>query len=120
MADELDRLRGGEGSKFNSAIADLERMHNLLLECNLYSRRGDDNNWCRALNALYREIATYLNPSEMTELQQYRVQAVPNDPKAKNLVRAKLDNFELKIREFRAKKKLGIVAGDDASTAALR
>lgn len=118
--DDLSRIQGGEGAKFNSSLADLERIHLLLVEANLASKAGRYGVWFGALDALDREISTYLNDEEEHDLNKKRVSGVVNQQGAQSIMRNKLNGWERKLRHFRSKKKLGIVAGDDASTAALR
>lgn len=118
--NDLERLRSGDGAKFNSSLADLERIHNLLVASNEASINNDFRGWLGALRALDREIGVYLSDEELKELKPLRVLSIPVDRRANSLVIEKLDAYEQKLRTFRSKKKLGIVADDDASTAALR
>jgi len=117
---DLERIRGGEGSKFNNALADLERQHLLLLACNEASINGDFNGWCNNVNALYRELVIWANPKERVDLEKHRITNIPHKLGAGSAIRNKLNDFEIELRMFRAKKKLGIIAEEDASTAALR
>mgnify|MGYP000414237825 CR=1 FL=1 len=117
---DLERIQGGEGAKFNSSIADLERIHNLLMVANEASINNNVITWWGALRAFDREITTYLNEDEKKQLDQARVKGIPKDFHAQDLVRSKLNDYENELRLLRSKKKLGIVAEDDASTAALR
>jgi len=116
----VQRIQTGEGAKFNSSLADLERIHLLLVMANEHSIQGELNGWIGALHAIDREISPYLNKEEEGELNPLRVNNITSDPRANSLIKNKLDTYERKLRFFRSKKKLGIVAEDDASTAALR
>ena len=118
--DDLSRIQSGEGSKFNSSLSDLERIHLLLVEANHHSMCNDYVRWFGALDALDREISTYLNEEEDNELNKDRMSGIVTANGAQGIMRKKLRLWERKLRYFRSKKKLGIVAGDDASTAALR
>lgn len=118
--NDLERLRSGDGSKFNSSLADLERIHNLLVTANEASINGNLRAWLGALRALDREISVYLSDKELTELKAVRVLTIPGDYRATRIVGEKLDAYEQMLRTFRSKKKLGIVADDDATTVALR
>ena len=120
MADDITRLQSGEGSKFNSSIADLERIHNLLMTANEASITNNTFLWLGSLQALDREISPYLNPVEEQDLVKVRVGALPKDSRANHLINNKLNTYERLLRYYRSKKKLGIVAEDDASTAAMR
>lgn len=120
MADDLSRLQAGEGAKFNSALADLERIHNLLVIANEASIKREFNVWLGSLQAIDREISPYLSEEEHRELDRVRVSGVPSDNRALGLVNGRLNTYERRLRYFRSKKKLGIVAEDDASTAAFR
>lgn len=120
MTDDLSRIQAGEGSKFNSALAELERQHNLLMMANRASAEGNLFLWCRLLNALYREIAPYLSEKELVELRAARVSSVPSDKKAGAAAVGRLDAFEMMIRSYRARKKLALTADENASNAALR
>lgn len=117
---DLDRIRSGEGAKFNSSIADLERIHNLLVICNNSSIAGNINLWLGALQALDNELLTYLNDEEEETLQRVRIDSLPERMTNNTLIRKRLRAYERLLRQYRSKKKLGIVAEDDASTAALR
>ena len=117
---DLIRIQGGEGSKFNSALADLERIHLLLVDCNRASRIGELRLWLYSLHSLERELCVYLNEDENKELNDVRVDDIPPDRKYWGNFQRKLDDYERKLRHYRAKKKLGIVAQDDATNAALR
>jgi len=120
MASDLERIKGGEGAKFNSSLADLERIHHLLMAANEASINGNLNAWLGALRSLDRELTVYASPEELTELKKARVFAIPKDRRATSLVSERLNDYETELRMLRSKKKLGIVAEDDASTAALR
>jgi len=120
MVSDLDRIKGGEGAKFNSSLADLERIHNLLMAANEASINGNVRMWWGALRALDREISVYANEDEMAELEQLRITELPKDVRAFGFVVEKLNLYENELRKMRSKKKLGIIAEDDASTAALR
>lgn len=118
--NDLERLQGGDGSKFNSSIADLERMHNLLLAANRASIYGNVREWLGALKALDRELSPYLNEQEREEIKKVRLGSVPYDERARGAVSDRLERYENELRRFRSKKKLGIIADDDVTTAALR
>lgn len=120
MADDVSRLQAGEGAKFNSALADLERIHNLLVAANEASIMKNYAVWLGALQALDREISPYLSTDENKELEGVRVYGVVTDNRAVSLVSKRLNAYERLLRYFRSKKKLGIVAEDDASSAAMR
>lgn len=120
MSNDIERLQGGEGSKFNSSLADLERLHNLLLIANRASINGSLKEWLGALKALDRELSPYLSQEEMEDVKKKRISSVPNDTRAYGVAYDKLEAYENLLRRYRSLKKLGIVAEDDASTAALR
>ena len=120
LADDLSRIQAGEGAKFNSALADLERIHNLLVAANEASIRQDYQMWLGALMAIDREISPYLSKEEEETLSHVRVTSLPPDQRAINVMAGRLNTYERQLRYFRSKKKLGIVADDDASTAAYR
>lgn len=120
MSDDLFRIQSGDGSKFNSSLADLERMHNLLVLANQACIVGDLMTWLNSLQTLDREISPYLNEKEDEELESVRVYGFPTDVKASSIAKRKLGVYERKLRFYRSKKKLGIVAEDDASSAAMR
>ena len=117
---DVIRIQSGEGSKFNSALADLERIHQLLQMAHAACIRGDMVTWCRSLNCLYRELRPYLNDAERDDIEEERITSVPPRAVGRAGAEAKLDSFEQKLRYYRAKKKLGIVADEDAGSAALR
>lgn len=119
MNSDLERIRGGEGAKFNSSLADLERMHNLLIAANHASVQGDFVVWLGSLQALDREISPYLSDKENEVLNEKRVTSIPSSIQASSVIKNKLNDYERELRKFRSVKKLGIVAQDDASTAAL-
>lgn len=120
MADnDLSRIQGGEGAKFNSSLADLERIHTLLMSANQSSIIGDFYTWLGSLQAIDREISTYLSEKEDKELDTKRVREITTNKGARTIVVRKLTAYERELRMLRSKKKLGIVAQDDASTAAL-
>lgn len=118
--DDLSRIQGGEGAKFNSSLSDLERIHNLLVLANQASISGRYTVWLGALHGLDREISTYLNDEEDKDLGKVRVLSVIADSRAQSTMRRRLDQYERRLRYYRSKKKLGIVADDDASTAMMR
>jgi len=120
MAEDLNRLQAGDGSKFNSSIADLERIHLLLVSSNQASISHSYPLWIGSLRALDREISPYLNREEEEDLTKYRVTGIPTDKRASVMICKRLDDYERRLRYYRSKKKLGIVAEDDASTAAMR
>lgn len=120
MATDLERIKGGEGAKFNSSLADLERIHNLLMAANEASMSNNLFAWLGALRALDRELCPYISDDEEEGLKTVRVKTVPTDRRAHRLIIDRLDGYESELRKLRGKKKLGIVAEDDASTAALR
>jgi len=120
MATDLERIKGGEGAKFNSSLADLERIHNLLMTANEASINNNLNGWLGSLRALDRELCPYMSDEEAKEIDKVRVKTLPIDRRAHGLIIDRLDRYENELRRLRGKKKLGIVAEDDASTAALR
>lgn len=120
MASDLERIKSGEGAKFNSSLADLERIHNLLMAANEASINGNLPAWLGALRSLDRELTVYASEAELTELKKARVVGIPKDKRAREIVSQKLNEYETELRLLRSKKKLGIVAEDDATTAALR
>lgn len=120
VASDVERIRGGEGSKFNSSLSDLERIHNIIMLCNQASTIRNYPLWLNACNAFYREIVPYLSEDERRALDTVRVVHIPARGGADAVVYHKLDAFEQELRFFRAKKKLGIVADDSPGSAALR
>jgi len=120
MNDDLKRIQDGDGSKFNSAIADLMRIHQLLVDCNNAAISGNIQWWFRTLRALDREIRVYLSPKEIEALQKVEVRSIPPNERFWVTITSKLEAYESTLRHYRACKKLGIVANEDASTAALR
>lgn len=120
MSNDLVRIQSGDGSKFNSSLADLERMHNLLVLANEASITNNMTLWLNTLHALDREISPYLNEKENAELDELRLYDIFADRTAQPIMKRRLSRYERELRMFRSKKKLGIVAEDDASTAPLR
>lgn len=118
--NDLERIKSGDGAKFNSSLADLERIHNLLVAANEASINNNLFGWVGALRALDRELCPYINDLEEEALKSKRVKSVPHDRRAFGLIVDRLNEYESELRKLRGKKKLGIVAEDDASTAALR
>jgi len=116
--NEAERLQSGEGSKFNSALADLQRIDLILQRCNNASTMHDYHLWCSSLNALYRELSPYMNDKEQEAANKLRIVSLPREHN--NFFHKRLDDFEFYLRKIRAIKKLGIVADEDASTAAMR
>lgn len=116
--NDLDRLQSGEGAKFNSALSDLERIHNLLVGCNQARISEDLRLWHRCLQALEGELIAYFNEADFERMEQVRVQNIVLQNNARHFIMQKLHNYEIALRVIRAKKKLGIVADDDINSAA--
>lgn len=123
MTEDLDILKEGGGAKYNSAIADLMAIRNLMNHASMYRRMRDVNGvnlWMDTLNALYMELVPYMSKKERADLKILRVSNPCDNPAIVNLIHRKLDRYEERLREIRAKKRLGLIAGEDAAEAILR
>lgn len=113
--DDLERMKEGDSSEFNSSLATLMRMHQEFVEANYYSGLNNLQGiqaWLGALRALDREISPYLGPEEKEQLNSVRVKQMLGDPRLVPHYFERLDNYERLLREFHAKKGFGLKASD--------
>lgn len=88
-------------AKFNAAIASTERLHNLLQDCNFYSKGiGHEyyeryNNlmlWKNSIDAVFREIAAKLNEDEFNHIENMfkdllKVKLFTYDPSSRHRIK---------------------------------
>lgn len=110
--DDINRMRDGDVSLFNSSLATLYRMHQLFVEANYFSSDNKTTDWWRTLQVIDRELSPYLNDEEEEALEDVRVFDVNSDKRLYSYLNKRLDKYERKLREYHALKGFGLKASD--------
>jgi hypothetical protein len=117
--EEIEKIREGS-TQYNSNLDILQRINKLWEEANLYSRETNNypliKAWYAVLQAIDREISPYLTTQEVQELTPYRNITIMDTKRMKvtpsfNISR-RLDEYERKLRQFHAKKGMGMIGKD--------
>ena len=112
---DLDILRSGEGSQFNSSMASLMRMHQEMMEANHYSGYKNLHGllmWQNALRSFERELSAYMTKEEQETVDKVRVVNIPNKRSLIGFYYEKLDKYERELRSIHSTKGFGIKAGE--------
>ena len=126
MIEDIQRMRDGDASKYNSSL-DILRRINLLWDQANRARQSDYGNgamefWVKTLHALDSELCSFLNEEEEKTLDVMRVR-VPGDKLpnyVKMLLHPKIDRYERQLRMLFHSKGFGLRAGEDVGSAILR
>lgn len=125
---DLDRLRTGDETKYNSSLDILTRINRLTEYAELSSFQPGLQgltSWRNALSAMQREVIPYCNEDERSVIKKLEVRTIP-DPSMMRRHRAtfdepglrkSLEEWEEKIREVMAHKGMGLKSGKDPGKA---
>lgn len=122
---DLERLRSGEMTQFDSQISDMITIRILMNKANDLRRvqhEGAYRGWMYILHTIEAELSAYMSPKQAEELQKLRVNTLPGN-KGKGVLHIaykKLDTYHRKLIEVRGEKGLGLRATEDAGSAVLR
>lgn len=131
MANDLDRIRQGDSTLYNSTLDILQRINKLQEQAIMASYMHTPEGvllWRNILEAMVREVYPYCSPEELEELQLNAVSESPianalrNGRPSKPLIinyRKKLDRWEKVIRKIIAAHGMALKAGRDTSLAIL-
>ena len=112
--NHLQRLQSGEGSQFNSSIACLERMHDIMTALNKLSADNSTESVVIQKSFLYRlemELYPYLNKEEKEKVAAFRVADFPAHI-VNNIVIRKMNDYERLLRTLHAVKGFGMISTD--------
>jgi hypothetical protein len=117
---DLQRIREGEATKYNSSFDILSRINALWVDANNFRRmKGGVGLWVETLYALESELSPFLNKEEEKRVEEARVPPVPNDPRSWVIARTRAEAFEKVLRELFHKKGMGLKAGDNLDSVML-
>lgn len=109
--NSLEKIQSGEGSKFDSGVASLERMHTSMVQANIsssiYSIQGL-RSWFSALRSLERELYAYLSDDDKKLLKEKRVSSIPNNSNLIPILFNKLDSYDKTLRYLHTAKGFGL------------
>ena len=109
--ESLSKIQEGQGSKFDSGVASLERMHSEMMKANFhsadYSIQGL-RSWLASLKSLERELYPYLSKDDREELEKTRVKNQPNSKTHIGNFFTKLDKYDKTLRVLHASKGFGL------------
>lgn len=121
MADDVSRIQGGDGAKFNSSLATLERIDSLLKIAYGYASQGLNDSWLTTLETLDSEVYPFLDAAQRQTIEASRPQnamkLIPvrgGSSWARRTVawpRSTLLSYERTIRQLLADKGFLMVAG---------
>lgn len=114
-----------EQSEFNQAIASLYRIHSALIEIDIATLQTDLIKQYKSLLVLYKEVYPLLNDKERQAIKPHKIEADLNYALLQELLSAKknpyrksihasFEQFELQLRDYMHKHKLGLVTKGDA------
>lgn len=92
---------GPAEAKFNMAVATLNRINELLIDCNAYARSCDVIGWRSALWSLSREAHNYMKKNDITTNERYILNAYQRkfiDKKRKDYAMGICDGWERFLR----------------------
>jgi len=109
--ESLNKIQEGQGSKFDSGVASLERMHSEMIKANFnssdYTLQGM-RGWFSALKSLERELYPYLSKEDKSELDKVRMKTLPAHSKLLQTYFSKLDSYDKILRTLHATKGFGL------------
>lgn len=125
---DIERIREGGTTEFNSNLQVVERLHFLTVQANNFSMEASVEGlrqWFSVLQCMDREISPLLSEKEGKDLATARKKAaLPTTARLTHdllrLEREELDAYERKIRYYVYRKGLGVRAKEDAGAAILR
>ncbi len=100
-----------EQSEFNMAVSYLNRLNQLFYICDEASMKLDANSWTYSLRALFRELSTEMNDSEVkkikgefakisSDLLNYNKEIIKGKNEIKPKLYEALEDIELSIRKI--------------------
>jgi len=109
--NSLEKIQEGQGSKFDSGVASLERMHTEMVKANMFSGefslRGMQS-WFASLKNLERELFPYLDAESLTAIGKKRLSKLPSSSKLLHFYFNKLDAYDKELRLVHASKGFGL------------